>query len=160
MASSKRERIQLAVIAGLLLVTLAMAYKFILAGSTTPAADGRAAILLEPGQRDFVLREMRGFLVGLQQIDDALAREDMPAVAKASRSLGAGKVHDVPAGLLGKLPLEFKKLAFGVHSDFDAIADEAERNGGPKRTLAQLSAVLQKCTACHESYRFGEAGPQ
>jgi hypothetical protein len=42
-----------------------MAYKFIVTGSTATGADGRTAILLEPGERALVLREMRGFLVGL-----------------------------------------------------------------------------------------------
>ena len=101
-----------------------------------------------------MLREMREFIVGLQHIDDALSREDMQGVAKASRALGTSRTHEVPAALMGKLPLEFKALARSVHSDFDTIATDAERTGLPKRTLGHLSDVLQKCTACHESYRL------
>jgi hypothetical protein len=157
MTSTIRERIYLAIIVALLLVTLGMAYKFIVAGSTTTAADGRTAIVLAPGERDFVLREMRGFLVGLQGMADALSRNDMPGVAAAARALGTPKTHDVPIAIMGKLPLPFKRLAFGVHGDFDAIAAEAERGARPERTLDQLSQVLRKCTACHESYRFTDA---
>jgi hypothetical protein len=156
MTSSARERIYLAIIAVLILVVAAMAYMFIIAGSTTTAADGRPAIMLEPGERALVLREMRDFVAGLQRIDDALSRGDMQGVAKASRALGASKTHDVPTAMMGKLPLEFKTLALSVHSDFDTIAMDAEWTGLPKRTLGQLSDVLQKCTACHESYRLTE----
>jgi hypothetical protein len=152
-----RERIYLVIIVGLLLVISAMAYKFIIAGSTAASPDGRVAVLLEPGERALVLREMRGFVAGLQRIDDALARDDMPGVATASRALGMSNTHDAPVAMMGKLPLKFKTLAFGVHSGFDAIAADAERAGQPKRTLGQLSDVLQKCTACHESYRLGDA---
>jgi hypothetical protein len=58
--------------------------------------------------------------------------------------------------MMGKLPLEFKTLAFGVHGDFDAIAADAEGNGTTKRTLGQLSAVFQKCTTCYEKYQLGD----
>jgi hypothetical protein len=154
MTDAARQRIYLGIIAALLLVIAAMAYKFIIAGSTQTAADGRPAIILEPGERALVLREMREFVAGLQRIDDALSRGDMQDVAKASRALGASKTHDVPTAMMGKLPLEFKAIALSVHSDFDTIAMDAEWTGLPKRTLGQLSDVLKKCTACHESYRL------
>ena len=157
MTDATRKRIYLAIIAGLLLVIAAMAYKFIIAGSTITAADGRPAIILEPGERVLILREMREFVAGLQRIDDALSRDDMQGVAKASRALGASKTNEVPTAMMGRLPLEFKALALSVHSDFDTIAMDAEWTGLPKRTLGQLSDVLQKCTACHESYRLIDA---
>jgi hypothetical protein len=146
-------RIYLAAIAVLLLVIAAMAYKFIVAGSTQRGEDGRVAVVLEPGERALMLREMRGFVGGLQQIADALARDDMAGVAKASRALGAGKADDVPVGMLGKLPLEFKTLAFGTHRAFDRIAADAEANGTAKQALAQVADVLQKCVACHATYQ-------
>ena len=95
MTYAVRERTYVVIIIGLLLVISAMAYKFIIAGSTITAADGRTAILLEPGERALVLREMRGFVAGLQRINDALSREDMQGVATASRALGTPKTHDV-----------------------------------------------------------------
>lgn len=157
MTDAARERIYRAIIAALLLVSAAMAYKFIIAGSTKTAADGRPAIILAPGERALILREMREFVAGLQRIDDALSREDMQGVAKASRALGASKTHDVPTAMMGRLPLEFKALALSVHSDFDTIAMDAEWTGLPRRTLGQLADVLRKCTACHEKYRLTDA---
>lgn len=157
MTNAGKNRIYLATIAVLLLVIAAMGYKFIVAGSTEKAEDGRLAIILEPGERALMLREMREFVSGIQLVADALARDDMQAVAKVSRSMGTAKAHDVPAAMLGKLPLEFKALAFSVHRGFDAIAMDAERIGMPKQTLSELSDVLQRCVACHGSYQVKSA---
>ena len=39
-----------------------MAYKFIISGETVIADDGRQSLLLEAGERDIILTEMRTFL--------------------------------------------------------------------------------------------------
>lgn len=153
MTDASKNRIYPAVIAVLLLVIAAMAYKFIVVGSTEKTEDGRIAVVLEPGERALMLREMRDFVVGLQLISDALSRDDMRDVAKAARAMGAARTHDVPITMMSKLPLEFKTRALAVHSEFDTIAMDAEAFGIPKRTLEQLSGVLQKCVACHAGYR-------
>lgn len=153
MTPQAKSRVYLAIIAVLLVVVVAMAYKFIVAGSTLKGDDGRTAIVLEPGERALMLREMRDFVAGLQAIADALSREDMQAVAEAAQRQGTAKSHDVPAAMLGKLPLEFKSLAFGAHGGFDAIAADARAGGTPKHSLAQISDVLGKCVACHASYQ-------
>jgi hypothetical protein len=157
MNQAAKSRIYLSTIAVLSLVIVAIGYKFIVAGSTQMGDDGRVAIFLEPGERALMLREMREFVAGLQLIADALSREDMPAVAKASRNLGSARAHDVPAAMMGKLPLEFKTLAFDTHRAFDAIAANAEANGTQERVLAQLADVLQKCVACHAVYQVAGA---
>ncbi|HMN75207.1 MAG TPA: hypothetical protein PKC97_04020 [Burkholderiaceae bacterium] len=154
MKEQLRNRVQLAIIAVLAVAIAAMAYKFIVAGSVEPSADGRTAIVLEAGERDFVLAEMRGFVSGLQQITAALARDDMKAVAAAARRLGMGAAHSAPVALVGKLPLAFKTLAFSVHRDFDAIALDADSLGDAKHSLGQLADTLGKCAACHSDYRF------
>lgn len=157
MTRSAASRIYLAIIAVLVVVIAAMAYKFIVAGSTEKAEDGRVAIILEPGERALMLREMRDFVGGLQVISDALSREDMKGVANAAREMGTARTHDVPVAMMGKLPLEFKSLALSVHREFDSIATDAEGIGTPKHTLTQLSDVLQKCVACHSSYQVKAA---
>lgn len=151
-----RNRIQLTLIAALLLVVVALAYKFIVAGSTQEAPDGRIAVLLDPAERALMLREMREFVVGVQLVADGLARDDMKAVAKAASAMGTARSHDVPAGMIGKLPLPFKTLAFDVHRGFDTMALDAERIAMPKHTLGQLAELLQKCAACHASYQVGD----
>ena len=153
MSPSATGRIYLAVIAVLVVVIAAMAYKFVVAGSTQRSADGRVAVELAPGERDLMLREMREFVAGLQALSDGLARNDMPAVAEAARRMGTARTHDVPAAMMGKLPLGFKSIALGVHRQFDTIAADAAAGGEPRHTLAQISDVLQQCVACHAAYR-------
>jgi len=157
MNDASKGRIYVAIIAVLLVVVAAMVYKFIVAGVTQQAADGRRAIVLEPGERALMLREMRGFVSGIQAVTQALSREDMQSVAKAARGMGAARSQGVPATMLGKLPIEFKLLALGVHSEFDTIAMDAEWIGKPKRSLDQLAGVMQKCVVCHDTYRVTEA---
>ena len=160
MTDTSKNRIYLMIIAVLLLLVVAMAYKFIVVGSTEKTEDGRVAIILEPGERALMLREMREFVVGLQLISDALSRDDMRDVAKAARTMGAGRTHDVPITMMSKLPIEFKIRALGVHSEFDTMAMDAEAFGISKRTLAQLSGVLQKCVGCHAGYRVTVSATQ
>lgn len=157
MKPAVRNRIQVAAIVVLALVIVLMAYKFVVAGSTVKGEDGRTAIVLTPPERALMLREMRGFVAALQQITDALSRNDMHAVASAARSVGFAEARGVPAEMLGKLPLDFKTLAFGTHREFDTIAADAEASGTPGHTLVQLSDTLKKCVACHESYQVTSA---
>lgn len=154
MREGTRNRIQLTIIAALLVAIAVMAYKFIVVGAVAPAPDGRTAIVLEPGERDFVLREMRGFVAALQQLTGALSRNDMKAAAAAAKSMGMSAAHDAPSAIVAKLPLEFKTLAFSTHREFDAIAIDAESLGDAQHSLTQLSGVLGKCVACHERYEF------
>jgi hypothetical protein len=154
MTDATKSRIYLTTIAVLLLFIAAMAYKFIVAGSTQVGEDGRVAVVLELDERALMLREMREFVAGIQLVADALARDDMPGVAKASRGMGTARAHDVPVAMLGKLPLEFKTLALSTHREFDTLAADAEANGTPKHALAQLGDLLQKCVACHASYQI------
>lgn len=157
MTDAAKSRAYGATIAILLLVIAAMAYKFIVAGSTQAGEDGRVAIVLAPGERAFMLQQMREFVAGLQRIEDALSRDDMPGVAKASRELGTRRAGDVPGAMMGKLPLQFKTLALDTHREFDAIAADAEANGTPKHALAQLADVLHKCVACHAAFQVSVA---
>jgi len=138
----------------LLLVVIGMAYKFILSGSVVPASDGRQSIVLESAERDLVLAEMRMFLSSLQLITAALPKEDMPQVINAARAVGAAAQQAVPGSLIGKLPLEFKKLGFDTHKKFDLLALDAESMGDPQHTLQQLAELTQNCVACHATYRI------
>ncbi|HMA30935.1 MAG TPA: hypothetical protein VKT00_03875 [Casimicrobiaceae bacterium] len=159
MTPAGTSRIYLAIIALLVLVIAAMAYKFIVAGSTLPAADGRVVVVLDPGERALLLREMRGFVAGLQQVSDALARDDMQTVAQASRAMGTAAAHGVPVEMLARLPLEFKKLAFGVHGGFDALAAQADRGATPAVALRELGGILGSCVACHAIYQVAPGAP-
>lgn len=142
-------------ISGILIIAIvAMGYKFMVVGSVAPATDGRQALVLEPAERDIVLTEMRMFLSGVQQITQALTTEDMQAVVKAAREVGAAAQQAVPGTLMGKLPLEFKKLGFDTHTKFDVLALDAEQLGDPKHTLQQLAVLMNNCVGCHATYQI------
>ncbi len=147
-------RFYLAIIGLLVLVIAAMAYKFVIVGSTAAGDDGRTAILFSSPERARMLAEMREFVAALQAVSDALAHNDMRAVAKAARAVGTGKAGDVPVGMLAKLPIGFKTLAISTHRGFDAIAADAEAGGTAAHTLEQLAHTLQDCVACHAGYEI------
>ena len=60
----------------------------------------------------------------------------------------------IPGTLVGKLPVQFKKLGFDTHAKFDQLALDAEEFGDSDHALSQLSTLMKNCTACHAAYRF------
>lgn len=129
-------------------------YKFGIQGSTAPSTDGRNALLLPPEERDLVLAEMRGFLISVQQITEGISAKDMKLVAEAASKVGASTAQEVPASLMGKLPLDFKKLGLDTHEKFDVLALDAKQVGDPNHSLQQLSKLMNNCLACHQIYRI------
>ncbi len=134
------------------------AYKFIYAGSIEIADDGRTAIMLEAGERDFVLGEMRGFLETVQGVVAAVAQNDMAKVATLSTAAGMASTGGETAALIGKLPLDFKTLGLATHALFDDLATEATDMGDPTVVTASLGVLMENCTSCHAGYRFDVAG--
>lgn len=116
--------------------------------------DTRKIIHLSPHHRTLVLTEMRQFLSGLQQISDALSRDDMETVSRVARPLGSPMTRHMPEELKRVLPQEFRKLGFSVHSNFDQVALDAESLGDSKHTLTQLGEALSKCVFCHSAYQI------
>lgn len=145
--------------AAALVATLALVYLFVIRGQTVPASDGRTAILLAPGERDMVLAEMRGFLLAVQGISQAIVDEDVAAAVQAARGVGAATQREVPSSLVGKLPLPFKQLGFDTHARFDELALNMEQFGDTSEALPGLAALLGNCTACHAAYRFELENP-
>jgi mono/diheme cytochrome c family protein len=134
-----------------------MGYTFIIKGETVVASDGRSAIELPEGERDLVLSEMRAFLAAAQGIISAANKDDMEAVAKHAKSVGLAAQKDVPASLMKKLPLGFKKLGRGTHQAFDQLALDASSLGDKGQTMEQLAELMQNCVACHAAYRIDPA---
>lgn len=146
-------------LSALLVVALAaMSYMFLVRGNVIASTDGRTAIVLEAGERDLVLAEMRGFLEGIQSITEGLAEKDMASIAAAAKFVGMANTEAVPVSLMSKLPLEFKTLGMSTHKAFDDLAMEAEDMGNSEVVLARLGQLMLKCTACHASYRLESEG--
>ena len=137
-----------AVIAFLLLIIAVGVYKFVYQGAVSGSSDGRTSISLNAAERDFVLAEMRLFLTSVQQITQGLSADDMQQVAEHARRVGNAVQVQVPASLVGKLPLA------ATHSKFDQLAMDAADLGDREHTLAQLAELMQNCVACHAVYRI------
>ena len=132
------------------------------AGSTPPAAHPpeskagpqRVPVPLTPEEREHVLGEMRDLLVALQGVADGLARDDFSAVAVAARKVGAVSSGQTPPAIAKKLPPEFRQLGRATREQFDALAADAVGRRDARHTLAQTSALMQRCNACHATFQF------
>lgn len=132
----------------------ALVYTFILSGSTTEVTDQRTAILLNEGERELVLGEMRMFLSSTQQIVAGIDAGDLSQVAKAARAVGKRAAQGVPGSLMGKLPMEFKQLGMATHAAFDQLAMDAEQIEDPEHAMAQLGTLLKNCVVCHAAFQI------
>jgi mono/diheme cytochrome c family protein len=144
----------LVIITLLLLVIAGGAYKFIVQGSVTESSDGRRTIHLSASERNLVLGEMRAFLASVQQITQGVAESNMERVVEYAKKAGRAAQGEVPGSLVGKLPLEFKKLGFDTHSKFDQLALDAESLGDANQVSTQLAELMQNCVGCHAVYRI------
>ena len=138
----------------LLAIIAAGFYKFILQGSTTKSTDGRIEILLNDNERNLVLTEMRAFLSSIQQINQGLSQNNMELVAEYARKSGKAAQTGMPGTLVGKLPLQFKKLGGDTHAKFDQLAMDADDLGDRDHVLEQLSTLMKNCVTCHATYRI------
>ena len=135
-------------------VTIAVFAWFFIRGNTTAGSDGRTAIVLQPAERDFVMKEMRGLLAATQEIMDAGNQNDTQRIVKAARGAGMAGAADVNPAMMVKLPVEFKKLAMGMHGDMDEIAKAGESGKPVPELLKMTSSALTKCVACHEAWQI------
>lgn len=128
-------------------------FKFV-TGSTVTGADGREAIVLLPSERNLILSEMRGMLVAVQEIITAANEGDMAAVKEITHRVGLAEVGAVPAELMLKLPILFKRLGRATHAGFDEVGLAADMDS--EAVLESLADNMTKCIACHESYLLTE----
>lgn len=132
-----------------------LVYIFMLKGEVSaPDASGRVAITLSEGNRDFVLAEMRGFLVTVQQINQGLAENNPDKIIKAAQVSGHATTEKVPTSLMKALPVGFKSLGMDTHHQFDEIARAVQERYQPQEVQQRLSKVLNNCISCHSAYKF------
>ena len=135
------------------MVTMGLAYKFIYSGQVEQTEDNRSALIVENAERDFMLNEMRNFLIAVQQITEGIEKDDMVQISNSAKKVGMADLQLVPGTLMGKLPLAFKKMGRATHMAFDQMAMDAEQLGDKEHTLSQLNQILLTCTACHSLYK-------
>ena len=127
------------------------------------AADSRQAIPLDAREKNFLLGEMREFLVVSQRILAASQAGDMQAVAAAARSVGLKAHRDdftnpasIVQGIRKKAPQAFLPLGKATHAGFDEIADIAEQIGDKDAVNNLLADNMRRCVACHAGYRLAD----
>lgn len=147
-------KLSLMIIFFLLSVIIFGAYKFIYQGNVVTAVDGRTALVLTATEKDLILEEMRGFLSAAQQIVQAVSNDEMDKIVVAAKKVGKAAQAEVPASLIGKLPMAFKKLGFDTHVKFDELAMDAQDMEDKEQSLKLLGQLMQNCVACHAAYRL------
>ena len=155
MDSMKNYKILWSVIALLLLALTIIAYKFV-QGSVTPSEDNRIAVNLTKNERNFVLTEMRNFLMTTQGVSEAITNNDLELAAKFATQAGMQTEKDAPSSLLPKIPLAMKTLGYDTHQKFDQIASDALQLKDPAHSRQQLDTLMKNCIACHASYKILE----
>ncbi len=130
--------------------------KFV-SGNVQSLEDGRIAVLLTEDERNLILDEMRGFLVSVQGVSQAITESNMEKVAELAHKAGMASEEGTPGSLLQKIPLSMKKLGFGTREKFDEIAKTARTSKDAVVARNQLDALMHNCIACHATYRLPEA---
>lgn len=138
-------------------VTASVFGYFFIFGVARPAPDGRQIINVTEGEKQFLLKEMRQLLEATQQIHESLGEGDREAAALAAESVGMDMVHDLAAvesTILLKLPVPMKELGLGTHSEFDKLARTIRSDASEKEIFKEMGELMNRCTACHASYRL------
>lgn len=151
----KNFKILWAIICTLLVVLIAVAYKFV-QGSVAVSDDERVAVVLSKDERNLILSEMRNFLISTQKISEAITNDDMELVATLAKSAGMAAEENTPGSLLAKIPLSMKTLGFDTRKRFDQIAADAEQLKIPIHSHRQLDQLMKNCIACHSSFKIIE----
>jgi hypothetical protein len=154
--SMKNFKILWSVIAILLLVLIAIAYKFV-NGDISASEDDRIAVNLSKDERNLVLNEMRNFLVSVQGVSEAITKKDLLLVARLSSEAGMQAEKNTPSSLLAKIPLEMKTIGFDTRKKFDQIALDAVQLNDSIHSRRQLDSLMNNCIACHASFKIIEA---
>lgn len=117
-------------------------------------ADTRETVVLPAFERDRILASMRRFLKGTQQIVEGLALNDMKMVIQGARSTDPKPLSEASLKARENCPKGCTELCEEMHGGFNSIATEAETGKNKQVILEKLSGTLQRCTACHDTYRY------
>ncbi|EQA36276.1 hypothetical protein LEP1GSC047_2891 [Leptospira inadai serovar Lyme str. 10] len=135
---------------------------YFLKGNTVKSKDNRISIHLNEDEKILVLTEMRGLLASLNGILGGLSAGDYEKASKSARASGMGLVKSLEneeKKILLKLPIEFKRLGFGTHEQFDVISEKLRQKKELGIILGELDVLTRKCVACHAAYRIDTTVP-
>lgn len=114
--------------------------------------DNRTPVPLQPMMAWHQKQNMMDHLVVIQEITDALAREDWDAVAASAARIESSPEMQQMCQHMGAGAAGFTELAFEFHRRADAIAPAA-RSQDTAAVLRATSHTLAACTSCHNGYR-------
>jgi hypothetical protein len=120
-----------------------------------PDPDTRQVAALSAEEASVMRSQMRDNLTAIQEILTAAYREDMPKVVLVARRSAMNRPHDALPSLETSLPPEFRMLGRQVHSDFEALARDAETGLAPGLVPGRVALLIARCQVCHEQWRFG-----
>src|SRR5690242_15254750 len=124
----------------------------------TPPPDPRQRIRMTAELRRETLRHMRGYLVALAQIDEALAAADYSRAAEVA----AGDLGISARRLGGEedavrfMPQAMRQIYSDMHrsaGEFAALARAADSTVDLRGVLAARGRLMRQCVACHDAYR-------
>ena len=118
--------------------------------------DNREAVVVTTAERNYILNQMRLFVVSVQTIAAGLGADDRVQAIEAAAARGLlrnANDPDFPPTLGAKLPPQWKQLGGGLRKGFDALAETINAGGAPQKSLEQLGIVMTNCVACHATYR-------
>lgn len=130
------------------------------AGKPAAAAprDPRQAVRFPKALRDHTLANMRDHLLALQEIQEALARQEYDKAGDiAEQRLGMSSLalhgaHDAARFM----PKGMQEAGTAMHrqaSRFAVASRDAGATGDLRPALAALAATTAQCVACHAGYR-------
>jgi len=128
------------------------------AGHVT-SADTRQLVQFPEPMRLHAIASMRDHLSTLQQINDALSKNEFERAANlAEQRLGMSSLeaHDA-AHLAPYMPADMQEIGTRMHRSASRFAIEAQNAGvsnDQRPALAALGHVMQQCVACHAAYRL------
>lgn len=114
--------------------------------------DTRVAVPLLPMMAHHQKQNMRDHLLAVQEIVQAVAGEDFPAVGRAALRIGYSEQMGRMCTHMGAGAPGFTEQALKFHHTADTIRAASERRDRAG-VLAALAATLQTCTACHATFK-------
>lgn len=115
----------------------------------------RRPVILNAGERSYMLNEMRYYLDMLWVVTDALSRDDFGTVARAARRRGyVMEATRIPPPLDAKLPNDYRTVSQDTYKMVDTLAEVAESSNDRHAITSQVARLLHRCNECHATYQY------
>jgi len=116
--------------------------------------DNRVLLTIPFEDREDLLRVMRGNLIQVKQMLEALAENDFAAVEKVANEMTFNKKKGDGLAIRGNAAYTAMGVQFHAVRTVD-LRDAARAKDG-KRVVRALSSTLDACTSCHATFKVTE----